>query len=140
MIRRILSKLLKIAGILILGIGLVYAIWQPVFPSSILIKGMADSIDPEKIQTDQGVVVRFDLYGKGGGVYSIKADHSGARMIRGTTETVDLIIFMKATDFNDMMFGMSLGEGDPSLITRLIISDMLSYAGDISVLNKLLNT
>jgi len=137
MIRKIANKLLKASGIAILVIGLAYAIWQPVFPSGILVKGMAGTIDPKVLSLDKPVVIRFDLSGKGGGIFSVWVDQTKAEVIKGKTDSVDLVIFMKATDFNDMIATMSKGKGDSTLITRLMISDIFSFAGDISLFGKI---
>jgi hypothetical protein len=139
MIRKVTNLLFKASGMAILVIGLVYAIWQPVFPSGILVKAMVDTIDPKAVSLDRPVVVRFDLSGKGGGVFSVRVDHTSVEMIKGKTDAVDLIIFMKATDFNDMIAAMSKGKGDPTLITRLMISNIFSFAGDMNLFGKIFN-
>ena len=89
------------------------------------------------LSLDTPVVIRFDLSGKGGGIFSVRVDHANAAMIKGKTDSVDLIIFMRATDFNDMIATMSRGKGDPTLITRLMISDIFSFAGDINLFGKI---
>ena len=68
---------LRVLGLLFLVAVLVYVIWQPVLPSGLIIRKMADMIDPANLDLDQPRVVRFTLSGKGGGVYtwkSIEAD------------------------------------------------------------------
>ncbi len=128
---------LYIAGMVVLGIILILVIWQPVFPSKILINAMADKIDPQNISFDNPVTVRFDLSGKGGGIYNILVDKGSVKTIEGETDAVDLIIYMVAKDFNNLIFSIASGKGDESMFVRLAMSDILRVAGDISILENL---
>ncbi len=128
---------LYIAGMVVLGIILILVIWQPVFPSKILINAMADKIDPQNISFDNPVTVRFDLSGKGGGIYNILVDKDSVKTIEGETDTVDLIIYMVAKDFNNLIFSIASGKGDESMFISLGMSDILRVAGDISILENL---
>ena len=132
-----IGKAFNVTGVTVLGIALILVIWQPVFPSGMLIKKMADSIDPEKILLDLPVVVRFDLSGKGGGVYNILVDKDSVETVQGETEQVDLILYMDAGDFNDMIFSVAIGKADESMFLSLGMSDILRFSGDIEILQKL---
>ena len=123
------------AGALLLVLALV--IWQPVFPSAWIIQKMADSIDPAKIALHLPTVVRFSLGGKGGGTYNIVVQKDSVKMVRGDTDEVDLILFMEAKDFNNLMFSLASGKADEYTFRSLVISKFLRFAGDMSVFEKL---
>jgi len=125
--------LLKLAGLLLLGVILVYAIVQPVFPSGFIIKKMADAIDPRNLPAEPTLVMRFELSGKGGGAYSIVAGRKGVETIEGPLDRADLILFMEAGDFNRLMFSMATGRADEYTFKKLAISKVLRFAGDMTV-------
>ncbi len=132
-----LIKIMNIAGIVILGIALIYVIWQPVFPSSILINRMADAIDPKKVSLDHPAVIRFDLHGKGGGIYNIVVDKNEVKTVKGKTDSVDLIIFMEAKEFNQLIYDFASGKATESRLISLGLSDILRFSGDITVFQEL---
>jgi len=68
--KTLLLTVLKVTGLALLGIALVYTLWEPVFPSRLLIQGMAKRIDPSGVPEGEQRVVRFELTGKGGGTYN----------------------------------------------------------------------
>jgi hypothetical protein len=135
--KTVLSSLLKVIGLSLLGLTLVYTIWQPIFPSGLLVKGMAGRIDTGNLPEGEQKVVRFDLGGKGGGVYNLVARKDGAKVIEGETDQVDLILFMEAKDFNDMVFSLARGKADESMFMRLTIAKLMRFAGDMGVLELL---
>jgi len=125
--------------VLLLILILIYVVWQPVLPSAWIVKKMADSIDRTALQGQRPVAVRFVLSGKGGGAYNILAGPDRVEMIRGETDQADLIVFMEATDFNKLMISLARGQGDEYTFQSLIISKVLRFAGDMTVLNNLFN-
>lgn len=124
-------------GALILGAILFVVVWDPVFPSEWIIRKMARSIDPQSLSPEQPVVVRFELSGKGGGVYNIVAKSGRVEVVRGATDTVDLILSMKAEEFNRLLFSLARGKADEYTFRSLVISKALTFAGDLSLLGKL---
>jgi hypothetical protein len=130
-------KTVKIAGMATLGIVLILVIWQPVFPSGILIQQMADMIEPEKVSLPLPVVVRFELSGKGGGRHNIIVDKDAVRTHGGETDRVDLILYMDARAFNDLLFSIALGKADDAMFLSLGMSDILRFSGDIEIFKKL---
>jgi len=130
-------KILKYMGLAILGIVLVLVIWQPVLPCKIIIKQMAGMIDPGNLTWEEPRVIRFDLSGRGGGLYNIVADKTKVEMVEGDLDQADLIIFMSATDFNDLMLLMARGKADESIFMGLTISNVLQIAGDINLMGQL---
>lgn len=127
--KRAALTMAKVLVACLLGLALVYSIWQPVLPSKWIIKQMADSIDPRNLE--RPVVVRFDLSGKGGGAYNLIAREDGVRVVEEATDQVDLIVYMEAKDFNDLMLSLATGSADESAFRRLIISKVLRFAGDM---------
>jgi len=125
--------------IIILCIVLVFAIWQPVIPSGMIIEGMTDYIDVEALSLDKPVCVRFELKGRGGGDYNIIVDSDSAVVKTGAVDSADLIIIMEASDFNTLIFSMADGKADEYLFKRFVVSNKLQFAGDISILQKLFN-
>jgi hypothetical protein len=119
---------------------LALVIWQPVFPSGWIIQGMAKQIDPGNISLDKPAVLRFELAGKGGGYYNLMLSKEKVEVTEGDTNQVDLIIAMKATDFNQLMFQMARGKADEFVFAKLVISNVLKIAGDVSVLELLVPT
>ncbi len=134
---QVLFKILRILGASALLVVLALVIWQPVFPSVLIIQKMADSIDPGKVPLELPTVVRFDLSGKGGGTYNIVVDTDGAKTVKGDTDDVALILFMEAKDFNNLMFALAGGRADEYTFRSLIISKFLRFAGDMSIFGKL---
>ena len=116
---------------------LVLVIWQPVLPSRWIIQGLATQIDPVDLSLEEPAVLRFELGGKGGGVYNLMLSREKVEVTEGDTDQVDLMIAMNATDFNQLMFQMAQGRADESAFAKLVISNMLRIAGDMSVLELL---
>ena len=135
--KTVLLALLKVIGFSLLGLTLAYTIWQPILPSGFLIKGMAGRMDPGNLQEGEQKVVRFALGGKGGGIYNLVARKDGVEMVEGETDQVDLILFMEAKDFNDMIFSLARGKADESMFMRLTIAKVMRFAGDMSVFELL---
>jgi len=125
--------LLKVMGLSLLGLTLIYVIWQPVLPSGLIIHKMAESLKPPDLPQGEQRVLRFDLSGKGGGVYNLVFQRDGVEVVEGDTDQVDLIIFMEATDFNDLMISLARGKADEFTFRRLIISKVMRFAGDMGV-------
>jgi len=132
-----LFTLLKVIGLSLLGLTLVYTIWQPILPSRFLVKGMAGQIDPGNMPEGEQKVVRFDLSGKGGGIYNLVARKDGVEVVEGETDQVDLVLFMEAKDFNDMVFTLARGKADESMFMRLTIAKVMRFAGDMGVFELL---
>jgi len=130
-------KIVNITGIALLGIVLILVVWQPVFPSGILIQQMADMIEPETVSLALPVVVRFELSGKGGGRHNIIVEKDAARTHGGETDRVDLILYMDARAFNDLLFSFALGKADDAMFLSLGMSDILRFSGDIEIFKKL---
>jgi len=130
-------KIVNIAGMALLGIVLILVVWQPVFPSGILIQQMADMIEPEKVSMPLPVVVRFELSGKGGGRHNIIVDTDTVRTHGGETDRVDLILYMDARAFNDLLFSIALGKANDAMFLSLGMSDILRFSGDIEIFKKL---
>jgi hypothetical protein len=131
-----LFKILRFSGAGILLILLLLAIWQPVFPSILIVDGMAKAVDPKSVPLDLPTAVRFELSGKGGGMYTVVVHKDRVEIVRDRTDKVDLILYMKARDFNDMMFALADGTANEYTVRSLIISKTLRYAGDMSVFSK----
>lgn len=134
--RHSLSQL-NIIAVIVLGAVLVLVIWQPVFPSGWLIQGMAEQIDPRDLSMDERAVLRFELAGPGGGNYNLMLSNEKVEVTEGNTNQADLIIAMKATDFNQLMFQMVQGKADEFTFAKLAISNTMKIAGDMSVLELL---
>ena len=135
--KTVAMRSLKVIGILLLGLTLVYTIWQPVFPSGFLIQGMAGRIDPGKIPEGEQRVVRFDLSGKGGGTYNLVVRKDGVEVVEEQTDQVDLVLYMEAKDFNNMVFSLARGKADESMFMRLTIAKVMRFAGDMGVFELL---
>jgi hypothetical protein len=136
--KRVVFALLKGVGLSLLGLTLIYAIWQPVLPSGWVIQGMAESIRPPDLPEGEQRVIRFDLSGKGGGVYNLVLQRDEVKVVKGgNTDRVDLILFMEATDFNDLMISFAKGTADEFRFRRMIISKVMRFAGDIGVFQLL---
>jgi len=116
---------------------LIGVIWQPVFPSGWIVKKMADRIDPETLDMERPVVVRFDLSGKGGGVYNMVVQQDRVDTVKGEAESAHLILYMEARDFNSLMFALATGRADEYTVQSMIISKVLRFAGDMGILEKL---
>jgi hypothetical protein len=135
--KTVLLTLLKVIGLSLLGLTLAYTIWQPVFPSRFLIQGMARKIDPGNIPEGEQRVVRFDLSGKGGGIYNLVVRKDGVEVVEGETDQVDLVLYMEAKDFNNMVFSLARGKADESMFIRLTIAKVMRFAGDMGVFELL---
>jgi hypothetical protein len=131
--KRVLFWLLKVIGLSFLGLTLIYVIWQPVLPSGLIIQKMAESLKPPDLPRGEQRVLRFDLSGKGGGVYNLVFQRDGVEVVEGDTDQVDLIVFMEAKDFNDLMISVARGKADEFTFRRLIISKVMRFAGDMGV-------
>jgi len=131
--KRAVSWVLKVICLSLLGLTLIYVIWQPVLPSGFIIQKMAESIKPPDLPKGEQRILRFDLNGKGGGVYNLVFRSDGVEVVEGDTDQVDLILFMEATDFNDLMISVGRGKADEFTFRRLIISKVMRFAGDMGV-------
>jgi hypothetical protein len=131
--KRVIFWLLKAIGLSVLGLTLIYVIWQPVLPSGLIIQKMAESLTPPDLPQDEQRVLRFDLSGKGGGVYNLVFRNDRVEVVEGETDQVDLIVFMEAKDFNDLMISFARGKADEFTFRRLIISKVMRFAGDMRV-------
>ena len=132
-----IPKVINTIVVLALGAVLALVIWQPVFPSGWIIQGMAEQLDPKNLSLKQPAVLRFELAGQGGGIYNLMLSREKVEVSEGNTNQVDLIIAMKATDFNNLVFQMAQGKADEFMFQKLVISNMLRMAGDMSVLELL---
>lgn len=132
-----ISQALNTVAIIILAAVLVLVIWQPVFPSGWLIHGMAEQIDPGNLSLNKPAVLRFELAGRGGGNYNLMLSNEKVEVTEGNTNQADLIIAMKATDFNHLMVQMVQGKADEFTFAKLAISNTMKIAGDMSVLELL---
>ena len=135
--KRVSSWLLKVMGLSILGLTLIYVIWQPVLPSGLIIQKMAESLTPPDLLQGEQRVLRFDLSGKGGGVYNLVFRNDRVEVVEGDTDQVDLILFMEATDFNDLMISFARGKADEFTFRRLVIAKVMRFAGDMSIFELL---
>ncbi len=132
--KTVVFTLLKMTGLALLGLALVYTLWEPVFPSRFLIQGMAKRIDPQHVPEGVQKVVRFELTGKGGGVYNFVVRKDGVEVVEGETDQVDLVLFIEARKFNDLIFSFARGEASSNTFLRLMISKVMRTAGDMEVL------
>jgi len=132
-----IPKIISTLVVTILGTVLALVIWQPVFPSGWIIQGLAKQIDPRNLSLDKPAVLRFELAGKGGGFYNLMLSREKVEVTEGDTHQVDLIIATNATDFNQLVFQMAQGKADEFAVTKLVISNVLKIAGDMSVLESL---
>ena len=125
--------MLKALGLSILGLTLIYVIWQPVLPSGYIVQKMAESLNPPDLPQGEKRVLRFDLSGRGGGVYNLVFRSDGVEVVEGDTDQLDLVLFMEATDFNNLMISFARGKADEFTFRRLIISKVMRFAGNIRV-------
>jgi len=132
--KTVLLTILKVTGLVLLVLVLVYTLWEPVFPSRILIQGMAKRIDPQGVPDGEQRIVRFALSGKGGGTYNFVVRNDGVQVVEGETDQVDLILFMEARNFNDLIFSLARGEANANTFLRLMISKVMRTAGDMEIL------
>jgi len=132
-----IPKVINTIVVSALGVVLALVIWQPVFPSGWIIQGMAGQIDPGNLSLEQPAVLRFELAGQGGGIYNLMLSREKVEVTEGDTNQADLILAMKATDFNTLIFQMARGKADESMFKKLLLSNMLRMAGDMSVLELL---
>jgi len=135
--KTVFLTLLKMTALSLLGLVLVYTLWEPVLPSRFLIQGMAKRIDPQSVPAGEQRVVCFDLSGKGGGTYNLVVGDDGVHVVEGETDQVDLVLFMEAGDFNDLIFSMAKGNADSNMFIRLTISKVMRFAGDMGVLESI---
>jgi hypothetical protein len=131
--KRVVTWMLKVMGLSLLGLTLIYVIWQPVIPSGFIVQKMAESMKPPDLPQGEQKVLRFDLSGKGGGVYNLVLQRDDIEVVEGYTDQVDLIVFMEAKDFNDLMISLARGKADEFTFRRLIISKVMRFAGDMGV-------
>jgi len=128
---------LRILGVALLVAVLVYVVWQPVFPSGLIIRKMAEYIDPDDLSREGPRVVRFDLSGKGGGRFDIVVGADGVRVEEDRDGPVDLILFMEARDFNALMLAFARGKADESEFVRQVLSKKMRFAGNIQLMESL---
>ncbi len=135
-----LSTLKKPSSIIItlLLLALIFVIVKPTLPSGIIIEKMAEMIDVKKLPMKLPVVIRFELGGKGGGIYNLVVNKDKAIVTEGDTDQIDLLFCMSAADFNELMFSMAGGNASESVFISLIMSSKLRTAGDIALLQKVL--
>jgi hypothetical protein len=138
--KTVVFALLKVIGLALLGATLVYVIWDPVLPSGLIIEKMADMIDPQNLPDDEKRVIRYDLSGKGGGVYNLVVSRDGVEVVEGETDQVDLVLFMEAKDFNELMFSFARGKADESMFIRLVLSKVMRFAGDMRIFELIFDT
>jgi hypothetical protein len=98
---------------------------------------MARSVDPASVSSEHPTVVRFELSGKGGGIYNIAIRSGKVEVVQGTTDSVDLVLYMRAEDFNRLLFSLARGTANEYTFRSLVISKTLTFAGDLSLLGKL---
>jgi len=132
-----IAKAIHSFVVFVLGVVLVLVIWQPVFPSGWIIQGMATQIEPSTLSLEKPAVLRFELVGKGGGTYNLVLSKEKVEVIEGDTNQVDLIIATKATDFNRLVLQLAQGKADEFTFAKLVISNTLKIAGDMSILETL---
>ena len=132
-----IAKVIYASLVFVLVTVLAVVIWQPVLPSGWIIQGLAQQIDPNSLSLDKPTVLRFELAGRGGGNYNLMLSPEKVEVTEGATEQVDLVIATKATDFNQLVFQLAQGKADESVFAKLVISNMLKIAGDMSVLELL---
>lgn len=132
-----IPKVINTIVVFALGVVLVLVIWQPVLPSGWIIQGMANQLDPEHLSLEKPAVLRFELAGRGGGIYNLLLSEEKVEMTEGDTTQADLIIAMMATDFNRLIFQMAQGKADEFTFSKLVISNKLRFAGDMSALELL---
>lgn len=136
--KRAIFALLKVVGLAVLGIALLYVAWQPVIPSRWIIARMAKVIPAPDLPANEEKIIRFDLSGKGGGVYNLLLRKGGVRLVEGrNTERLDLVLFMEAKDFNDLMISLARGKADELTFRRLVISKLMRFGGDMEVFQLL---
>lgn len=128
---------LKVVGVSLLGITLIYVIWQPVFPSGFIVRKMAETIRPETLDLDQPKVIRFELSGKGGGIYNIVTEPHKVAVVEGRMDRADLILYMEAKDFNELMFSLARGKADEHTFRKRVIDKTMRFAGDLGVMEML---
>ena len=131
------GRLLRVTGWVLLGTALVYVIWEPVIPSGWIVREMANRIDPDRVPPGEERVVRFELSGKGGGTYSMVVRNEGVEVVARDTDRVDLVLFMEAEEFNALVLALARGTADASTIIRLVIANVLRFAGDMDVFQEL---
>lgn len=132
-----IKKVIKILSLLVFVIVMVIIIWQPVFPSKYILKGMAEQIDVQNITQDLPVVIRFYLTGKGGGIYNIVVDSSGAGVVEDDTDRIDLVLKAEAREFNSLIFSLARGKVNETAFINMLIAKRLFYAGDMNILKDL---
>ena len=120
--------------LIVLVVVMVIVIWQPVIPSGLIIKGMPDMIKSGDLSLDKPVVLRFELSGRGGGNYNLLLSREKVEVVEESVNQADLILSMKATDFNTLVFQMAQGKADEYMFQKLIISNILNFAGNMEVL------
>ena len=82
-------------------------------------------------------MVRYDLSGKGGGTYNLVVRKDGVEVVEKETDQVDLVLYMDAKDFNNMIFSLARGKADESMFMRLTIAKVMRFAGDMGVFELL---
>lgn len=129
---------LKGLGLLLLGVALIYVVWQPVVPSRWIIERMAKAVEAPDLPAGEERIIRFDLSGKGGGVYNLVLRKGGVQVVEGrNTERLDLVLFMEARDFNSLMMALARGKADEFTFRRLTVSKVMRFGGDVEVFKLL---
>ncbi len=128
---------LRVLGLLFLVAVLVYVVWQPVLPSGLIIRKMAEYIDPGSLDLEQPRVIRFELAGKGGGVYDVVVAPDQVTVQEDRDGPVDLILFMEARDFNALMLSFARGKADKSEFIRQTLSKKMRFAGDMQLMETM---
>lgn len=132
-----IARVVHSLAVFVLSVVLVLVIWQPVLPSGWIIQGLATQIDPRNLSLKKPAVLRFELAGRGGGIYNLMLSRQRVEVTEGDARQVDLIIATKATDFNELVFQMAQGKADEFTFAKLAISNTLKIAGDMSILELL---
>jgi len=134
--KRVLASLWTLVPLLLLAV-LVYVVWQPVVPSGLIVRRMADYIDPVRLSGEGPRALRFDLSGRGGGRFDIVTDGERVEVVEDRRGSVDLILFMEARDFNALMLSLARGRANESEFRRQVLSKQMRFAGDITLLEEL---
>lgn len=129
---------LKGLGLVLLGAALIYVVWQPVLPSRWIVQRMAKAAQLPDLALGEDRVIRFDLSGKGGGVYNLVLQKEGVYVVEGkSTDRVDLVIYMEARDFSSLMISLARGNVDDLAFRRLVIAKIMRFGGDMEVFRLL---
>ena len=70
-------------------------------------------------------------------MYNLVVDKNEAKVVEGDTNRVDLVLKMKAADFNNMIYMQATGEATESAFIKMGIAKRLMFAGDMTILKDL---